>query len=249
VSLSAKVIEKPVNYFLNGQEFESILVYDDTHKSPMPGILMVPNQLGANKNALKKAHEVSSMGYVVMLADVFGIDKRPTNSKEARMAVKEILGEDRTALRERLDKAVTELKAMVLYDIPLKSESLAAVGFDFGGSAVLDYARSGCDLNAVVSFYGSLKNPNADDVANVQSKILILHGAADPFIPQSEVEAFTEEMNASDVDWQLVQFGGGLHAFSDPHTFMPGRAEYNPVVSRRAFMLMDVFLKDSFTAE
>jgi len=237
------MVQRTINYSLNGNQFASVLVYDDSIENPVPGIIMVPNWLGPTENALAKAKRIASDKYVVLLADVYGTDVRPTNTQEASKAAGELKGEDRTVLRERLQRAHTEMQALILEDIPLDAERICAIGFCFGGTAVLEMARSGSDIKAVVSFHGGLDNPNPDDVANIGCKILVLHGAADPLVPQSEVQAFVEEMNASNVDWQLMQFGGAVHSFTDPHTFMPGRAEYNPAVSKRAFSMMDAFLE------
>jgi dienelactone hydrolase len=93
---------------------------------------------------------------------------------------------------------------------------MTAIGYCFGGGAVLELARSGADIAGVVAFHGSLANPNPADAMNIKARVLVLHGADDPFVDQKQVNAFIEEMRKTKVDWQIDIYGGAVHSFTVP---------------------------------
>jgi dienelactone hydrolase len=89
-------------------------------------------------------------------------------------------------------------------------------GICFGGTTVLELARGGADLRAGVSFHGGLDTPSAEDARNIRGRVLVLHGADDPYVKPAEVAAFQEEMRKAGVDWQFVAYGGAVHSFTNP---------------------------------
>lgn len=236
------MVETAVSYELDGTLFESTLVHEADVDEPVPGILMVPNWMGPTEASLEKAKDVAEEGWVVMMVDMYGVDVRPADSGEAAEAAG-FVRSDRSLMRARLGKA----HEMFLQKkgIPLDRERLAAIGFCFGGGTVLEYARSGAGLDAVVSFHGDLVSPTLEaDSEKVQSRVLVLHGADDPYVPQEDVAAFREAMLATTADWTLVQFGNAVHSFTDPQANAPGEAMYDPIVSERAFEFMEEFLEE-----
>jgi dienelactone hydrolase len=114
-------------------------------------------------------------------------------------------------MRARAQAGLAQLKAQPQVD----ATRTAAIGYCFGGGVVLELARSGANLSAVVSFHGNLDTPNPADAANINGKVLACHGAADPHVPPEQVAAFADEMNAAGVDWQLIMYGNAVHAFTD----------------------------------
>ena len=125
---------------------------------------------------------------------------------------------------------------------------IAAIGYCFGGTCVLELARSGADVLGVVSFHGGLSTANPADAKNIHGKVLVLHGGDDPHVPPKEVEAFEEEMRAAGVDWQLVAYGGAVHAFTNPAAGNDKSrgAAYNATADRRSWEAMRVFLTEIF---
>jgi dienelactone hydrolase len=123
---------------------------------------------------------------------------------------------------------------------------MAAIGYCFGGTTVLEIARSGAELAGVVSFHGGLATPNPDDAKNVKGKILVLHGADDPFVPPKQVIAFQEEMRNAGMDWQMVSYGGAVHSFTNPDSGNdPSKgAAYNEKADRRSWEAMKVFFAE-----
>lgn len=247
--VSAAMVEKAVDYSIDGKTHRGYAYSDDAGTSPRPLVLMIPNWLGNNGANRKQAATIAGSEYVVFLADMYGKDKQPSGPAEAGVAVKALYG-DRKLLRARaaasLDAAVKSVKELGL---PADLTRQAAIGFCFGGASVLEMARAGTPLSAVVSFHGNLSLSAPAQDAAIRSRILVLHGDADPHVPPSEVQSFVEEMRAKKPDWQLVSFGGAVHSFSDPNANQPGSSMYDEKVARRAFALMRDFLAEAFTAK
>ncbi|MCH8542377.1 MAG: dienelactone hydrolase family protein [Alcanivorax sp.] len=239
----ADIVTRKVAYDIDGQAFEGMLVYDDSISTPRPGLLMVPNWMGPTDNAARKAARVAGTRYVVFVADMYGVDVRPSNMDEAAAAAGAVRG-DRPLQRKRAMAALDVLRAQD--HVPMRQQHIGAVGFCFGGGSVLELARAGAGIGGVVSFHGNLDTPDPADARAIQAPILVLHGADDPYVPAEQVSAFEAEMRDAGVDWQLVSYGGAVHSFTDPTANMPGEAEYNARVAGRAFDQMNLFLDEQF---
>jgi len=239
----AEMVTTPVGYEIEGQAYEGVLVYDGQVKDKRPGLLMVPNWMGVTANAAEKAYRVGGSDYVVFVADLYGKDIHPQNADEAGKAASSVRG-DREMMRKRVNIALDVFKAQA-DTVGLDVDRIGAIGFCFGGGAVLELARSGADVQGVVSFHGNLDTPNAEDARAIRTPLLVLHGANDPYVPREQVQAFEDEMRSAGVDWQLNIYGGAVHSFTDPAANMPGKAEYNPVVAERALRAMHGFLADT----
>lgn len=233
-----QIVNRTVNYAIEGQTFACQLLYDESVSAARPGLLMAPNWMGVSAGAIDIAQQVAARGYVVLVADVYGADLRPQGMEEAGAAMMTVKG--KPALRQRLLAALDTLKAQP--GIPLDASRLAVFGFCFGGHCALELARAGAPVKAAVSFHGTLDSANPADAQNVQGAVLVLDGAADPFVPRTQLSEFAEEMGAAGVDWQLISYGGAVHSFTDPQANIPGKMQYDAKVSRRAFAAMyDLF--------
>ncbi|ABC23572.1 dienelactone hydrolase family protein [Rhodospirillum rubrum] len=239
----AAIVEKPVAYSVDGTAFEGVLVYDDAVATPRPPVLMVPNWFGVSAAAIAQAGEIAGRDYVVLVADVYGKTLRPTTAEQAGAAAG-ALRADRPRLRARANAALDALLAQA-GGAPMATGKVAAIGFCFGGGTVLELARSGRPLDAVVSFHGNLDTPRPEDMTKAQVKgVLVLHGAADPFVPPAQVDGFLAEMKATKLDWQLVSFGNAVHSFTDPEANDPGKSQYDETTAKRAFALMRAFFDE-----
>ena len=241
----AEWIHEKVAYELDGTEFRGHLIYNQdaamgAHN--LPGIFMVPNWMGPDTAAtLAKAKEVAGDGFAVFVADMYGTDVRPSNGKEAGKAAG-FVRSDRELMRARAHKAVQVFKALA-HAHPIDSDKMLGIGFCFGGGTLLEYARSGSEeLDGIVSFHGDLASPTLkDDADKVKTPLLVLHGAKDPYVPQSDVQAFIAAMQDGEVeDWTLVQFSNTVHSFTDPTADSDG-ARYHPRTAKRAFAMMRDF--------
>lgn len=242
----AKMIETPVDYRIGEQTFRGYVIHDDAVKAKRPLLLAVPNWLGATEANRKQATEIAGKDYVVFVADMFGAGKLPASTDEAGKAVGAIYA-DRALLRGRVAAAkAAALDTVRAKKLPADTDKFAAIGFCFGGASVLELARSGDDVAAVVSFHGNLSLEGSADDKPITAKVLALHGADDPFVPAAQVAAFEKEMREGKVDWELVSYGSAVHSFTDPDAKMPGKAEYNAKVAQRAFARMRDFLAEAF---
>jgi dienelactone hydrolase len=175
-----------------------------------PAVLLCHAWMGIGNNELSWAKRLAEQGYVVLCADIYGKGTKPAGADEARALTTQFKN-DRALLRERANAGLAALKAMRCVD----PDQVAAIGFCFGGTTVLELARSGAELDAVVSIHGGLDSPTPADGANIKAKVLVLHGADDPFVPADSITAFQKEMRDNKIDWEMVYYGGAVHAFTE----------------------------------
>ncbi len=208
--LSAVVVERSVKYKLGEVELEGFHAYDDKVEGQRPGILIIHQWTGLSENEKMRARMLAELGYNVFAADVYGIGIRPQPPEAGKVSA--IYKEDRELFRARMKVGWQVL----MMDKRTDRNQTAAIGYCFGGTGVLELARAGVQLKGVVSFHGGLAA--APDMAakkgEVKAKVLVLHGAVDPYVPTTEVDAFQKEMEAAGADWQLVSYGGAVHAFT-----------------------------------
>lgn len=246
LSVSAgEITYRRVVHELGGVRFENTLVQEAGGKKDRVGVLMVPNWMGPGKEANEKAANIAKMGYVVFVADVYGEGTRPKNAGEAGKAAGELRAGDRQLLRDRVSKALEVFRGLAKEGLHSR-DKMAAIGFCFGGGTVLELARSGSDIPAVISFHGNLDSPRPANKGDIKARVLVLHGADDPYVPVEQVAGFKAEMKtAKPLDWQLVEFGDTVHSFTNPAADSAG-ARYNERSSRRAFEYMEELLEEVF---
>ncbi|MFT3791900.1 MAG: dienelactone hydrolase family protein [Rudaea sp.] len=243
-SAHAAMVAKNVDYDVGGKKMQSVLVYDDAVKTPRPGLVMTPDWLGITADNLALAKQVAGKDYVILVADVYGLDARPKNPDEAGAATKTMYAH-RDDLRARINAALAQLRAQA-GNAPLDGKHWGAFGFCFGGTATLDLARSGADVAGVVSFHGNLVgDPAFKD--EIKAKILAMNGGDDKFVSDDSIVAFEKEMRDANVDWQFLNFGGAVHCFAIPSADgkVPG-CKYDARTAKRAFARMKEFLGEAF---
>jgi dienelactone hydrolase len=238
----AKMVHRPVGWSQDGTRFHSVLVYDDASSAKRPGLVMVPNWYGVNDAAVKKAEMIAGKDYVILLTDMYGEQVRPTSNTQAQAAVKPLYG-DRALMRKRINLALDQLKAQAA-TAPLDTTKLAAIGFCFGGSAVLDLARSGADVAAVVSFHGGLDTDNPALAKNIKARVLAMNGADDKGT-MPDADKFMDEMRGSPADWQFVVIGHAVHCFTEVGENSPG-CRYDERAATRSYRLMHDWLSAAF---
>ena len=242
-SVRAEIISRPVEYKQAQTVLEGLSVYDTAVQGKRPAILVVHQWKGLGDYEKKRAEMLARLGYNVFAVDIYGKGIRPNNPKDAAAEAAKYK-EDRALLRARVRAGLDQLKGHELTD----SKRIAAIGYCFGGTTVLELARSGADISAVVSFHGGLNTPTPGDAKSIKAKVLALHGADDPFVPLKEVEAFQEEMRQGGVDWQLVAYGGAVHSFTDWNAGNDNSkgAAYNERADKRSWESMRQFFAELF---
>ena len=175
-------------------------------------------------------------------SDIYGKGVLAKDAKEAAALAGIYLG-DRKLLRARAAAGLDVLRNRPEAD-PAR---LAAIGYCFGGTTVLELARGGADLASVVSFHGLLNTPTPGDARKIKGKVLVLHGGDDPYVPMKQVEAFQEEMRNGGVDWQFVTYGGAVHRFTNPEAGSDNSkgAAYNERADRRSWKAMKDFFAET----
>ena len=245
-STQAAMVVKPISYTVDKTVFAGHLVYDDASKALRPGLVMVPNWMGETESAVDKAKTIASTDYVILVADMYGEGARPKNAEEASAQVGKLYA-DRAVLRARINEAVATLRAQA-GKAPLLPGKIAAIGFCFGGTTILELARSGADVAGVVSFHGGLSTSMPAAANAVKAPILVLNGADDRGTSLEDIGKFNDEMNAAGADWQFVNFSGAVHCFAEADANSPPGCVYNARAAKRAYRMMRDFLAERFAA-
>jgi dienelactone hydrolase len=239
----AEVIARPVEYKHAGDALEGFVIVDTAASSKRPGVLLVHEAGSASTAARAKAAPLARAGYVVLSADLYGKGVTPKDAKDAAMKAG-LNGKDCTRVRERLQTALTVLAKHAQVD----PKRLAAVGYGIGGTAVLELARAGAELEGAVCVHGELGTPQLDEAKKIGASILVLVGSDDPFIPLAQIGAFENEMRKGGVDWQIVRYGGVAHDFTNPQAGrnLKSGSAYDADADRRAGEAIRAFLADAF---
>lgn len=220
-----------VSYTVNGNVYEGYFI-SPAPKAPL--VLLVHDWDGLTAYEIKRAHMLSDMGYAVFAADLFGAGIRPTALKDKRQHTGELY-RDRQKLRGLLQAAM-ETAARQRADI----QNAVAMGYCFGGAAVLELARSGADLKGFVTFHGGLATPPGQDYAMTKGRLLILHGTADQNITMEQFASLADQLEEKGVAHEMVTYGGAPHAFT-----VFGSDRYRPAADRKSWQRFTDFLEET----
>jgi dienelactone hydrolase len=239
----AKLITRTLEYRQNGTVCKGYLAYDDAFAGRRPGVLVVHEWWGLNDFARTKAEQLAGLGYVALAADIFGRGATTADPQQAAQWAGEMKNNPQL-LRARAGAALKALAGAA----PADPQRLAAIGFCFGGTTVLELAYAGAPLAGVVSFHGGLTVPRPEDDQQIKAKFLVLHGADDTHVPPKDVAAFEAAMRRAGTDWVLVSYGGAVHAFTNPAagSNKASGVAYDAKAARRSWRCMQDFLKEIF---
>lgn len=243
LSAKSEIVSKPVEYKQGDTVLEGWSVYDDAIQGKRPAVLVVHQWKGLGDYEKKRAEMLARLGYNVFAADIYGKGVRPQTPQAAGAEAGKYKN-DRALLRTRVRAGLDVLASHELTD----RKRIAAIGYCFGGTTVLELARSGADIAGVVSFHGGLDSPAPADGKNIKAKVLALHGGDDPFVPAKDLAAFEDEMRQGSVDWQLVAYGGAVHSFTDWDAGNDNSkgAAYNERADRRSWEAMKQLFSELF---
>lgn len=235
----AKVKTEKVEYKSGDLTFEGFLAYDTANKGKKPGVMIVHNWMGVTAETESKAIEVAKLGYIAFAGDIYGKGIRPKDAKEAGELAGKYKG-DLKLLRERANLAIEELRKQKQVD----TGKIFVTGYCFGGTTAIEVARSGADVQGVVSFHGGLIPSNDDK--NIKGQVLVLHGAIDPFVPQKDIDGFLKGMNEAKVNYTMTSYSGAVHSFTEKaagNDISKGAA-YNEQADKRSWIAMKEFLAE-----
>jgi dienelactone hydrolase len=233
-----------IDYRDEAVNLRGYLAFDETIAAPRPGVLVFHEGLGLGDFAMARARMLAELGYVALAADMFGDRRQARNLQEVARLVGDLRSQPQT-LRARGRAALAALAALPQVD----ASRMAAIGFCFGGTVVLELARDGADLKAAVSFHGVVTTKAPAVSGKVKASVLVLTGADDPLAPPEQVRDFEDEMRTAEVrDWQVISYGNTLHGFTNPAAdgSMLRSALYSAQADRRSWASMRGLLDEVF---
>lgn len=234
-----------VEYQADGLRMKSQLFLPSV-PSPWAGVLVCPEAYGLNQHALERAERLANLGYAALACDLHG-GGLVVDDLGVSIEMLAALYADPSKTRARAAGGLQALSQRPEVD----SARLAAIGYCFGGTMVLELARSGADLKAVVGFHSGLATvaPKTDAKA-IKADILVCIGGDDPFIPLSQREAFEAEMRDGGVDWQMHVYGNTVHSFTNPtaaHAKRPDAVRYSPMADARSWRAMQALFEETLS--
>ncbi len=221
------------------------LVYNEKISGKRPLLLVMPNWLGVTDTIIQRAAKMAGDKYIAFVGCMYGEGKTaegPPESQELMMAVRSDRVEGRKRVNAALNAMVAEATKRGIGDASKK----AAVGFCFGGGNVLELARSGADLDAVVCLHGDLATTMPAKKGEVKAAIFVIHGSKDPVSGMADRNALEQELDDAGANWQMLDFGGRLHSFAEEETDMPGVAKYDAGAAHQTYRMLDDFIQDAF---
>jgi dienelactone hydrolase len=220
----------PVSYTVNGQPYEGYYV---SPAARAPLVLLVHDWDGLTGYEVKRANMLAGLGYAVFAADLFGAGVRPTELKDKRQHTGELY-EDRSKMRALLQGALDEAKSR-----GANVHNTVAMGYCFGGAAVLELARSGADLKGFVTFHGGLAIPEGQDYSETKGQLLIMHGTADSNVTMGQFALLAEALEENEVPHEMITYGGAPHGFT-----VFGGEGYRQEADRRSWQRFTEFLSE-----
>ncbi len=231
---------KPVSYQDGSQKLTGLAITPQSSTQNKAGILVLPAWLGIDAHAKDTAEKLAKLGYYAFVADIYGEGNYPKNQAEAGKLAGSYK-KDFRGYQRRISLAMQQL---------IKSGAdpsrIVVIGFCFGGTGALEVARANFPVKGVVSFHGGLGKDSSRASEQIKPKVLVCHGADDPYEPQAEVLAFQREMRASKADWQMVFYAKAVHSFTDPDAGNDNSkgAAYNELAAKRSWEQMKMFLNE-----
>jgi len=203
-------------------------------------VVVIHAWMGITAHERATVDRLSALGYRAMAADIYGEDVRPVNSKEAAAAAgyyKSNISVYHSRIRAAIETLVKQ---------GATPGQIAVAGYCFGGTGAIEAGRSGLPVKGIVSFHGGLGKDSTRMTMPVSARVLILHGADDPFVQEKDIKKFQEEMREGKTDWQMNYYSGAVHAFTDPAAGSDNSkgAAYNAKADKRSWKAFVNFLEE-----
>jgi dienelactone hydrolase len=233
----ARIEESTVAYEQDGRPFEGYAVHNAAVTGRKPAVLVVHDWTGLREYPKARAQMLARLGYYAFAADLYGAGRRFEDHDEASAEAGKYY-QDLSLLRARVQAGYDQVVA----DPAVDPERIAVIGYCFGGTAALEFARTGARVAGTVAFHGGLIAHEPAEVGAITGSLLMLTGAADPVVPDDAVIAFENELRTrDDLEWQVTSYSGAPHAFT-----LPGTDNYRPVADRRSWRELTGFLNEVF---
>ncbi len=231
---------KPIDYQDENQKLSGLLSIPKNGIKNNPGILILPAWMGIDEHAKESAVELSKLGYTTFVADIYGVGNKPTNYSEAGQKA----GYFKKSINEYHKRIKLALDQLVLQGA--NADNIVVIGYCFGGTGAIEAARINMKVKGIVSFHGGLGREVSRSIEQIIPRVLVLHGADDPYENEVEIKAFQNEMRTAKADWEMVYYSNAVHSFTDKGagTDNSKGAAYNEKADRRSWKAMVEFLKE-----
>lgn len=205
-----------------------------------PGIVIIPAWMGIDDHSKESAALLAKLGYYAFVADIYGVGNKPANGKEASKLAG-YYKQNVVTFQKRIQLALDELVKQ-----GANPDKIVVMGYCFGGTGAIEAARSNMKVKGVVSFHGGLKRDEMRSINPITAKVLVLHGADDPNVPEAEVKTFQNEMRIAKTDWQMVYYSNAVHSFTNKSAGNDNSkgAAYNELAAQRSWEALLTFLKE-----
>jgi len=245
-SLHSGLETKTIEYTANGVAMKGYLAYEKHSDAKRPGVLVVHEWWGHNDYARRRAEMLAELGFVALAVDMYGDGKNAGHPDDAGKFAGEV-SKNMPVMRARFLAALEVLKT----DPHVDHANIAAIGYCFGGSVVLNMARAGVDLKGVVSFHGSLGTSTPAEKGKVKAKVLVCNGAEDKFISDEDIKKFKEEMESARVSYKFTSYEGAIHSFTNPAASEIGKkfglaVAYKAAADKKSWTDMQEFFNEIF---
>jgi dienelactone hydrolase len=240
---SAAIKTEVVEYQDGDTVLEGFVAYEDTVTTPRPGVLVIHDWTGLQDYAKRRATMLAQLGYIAFAADIYGKGVRPTETQHCAVQAGTYKS-DLPLLRRRVTLGYDQL----LKRPGLDAQRTAAIGYCFGGTSVLELARSGAPVKGVVSFHGGLGTTLPAQPGAVKAQVLVCHGADDPHVKPAEQAAFKEEMAKAKVRYDFVAYPGAVHSFTKKEAGSDTKSgnAYDEAADRKSWEDMKAFFAKIF---
>ncbi|KPJ91976.1 MAG: dienelactone hydrolase [Gammaproteobacteria bacterium SG8_11] len=244
--LQAAVKGEEIEYKSGDTVMKGYLAYDDSISGKRPGVLVVHEWWGHNEYARERARMLAELGYTALAVDMYGDGKQASHPEDAG----KFAGEVRKNMPEA-ESRFNAAKDILKKHKTTNPDKIAAIGYCFGGGLLLELARRGIELNGIVSFHGSLATENPATVGSVKTKVLVCHGADDPFVKPEHIAAVKSEMKDAKATFTFKEYAGAKHSFTNPGANEFGKKfnlplEYNEQADKQSWEDMKEFLQAAF---
>ena len=231
---------KPVKYKDGIQVLNGFGIQPITNSQQKAGILILPAWVGIDKLSKDTAENLAKLGYYAFVADIYGEGNYPKDYSEAGKNA----GYYKTNFTEYQKRISLALEQLILSGA--NPDNVVVIGYCFGGTGALESSRGHLNIKGVVSFHGGLGRDVKRAIEPITAKVLVCHGADDPYESKEEIAAFQQEMKDAKADWQMIYYANAVHSFTNPESGNDNSkgAAYNEIAAKRSWKHLKLFLNE-----
>ena len=231
---------KSIKYNDGTQVLSGFTIQPTKKSQQKPGILILPAWMGIDKLSKDTAEKLANLGYYAFVADIYGEGNYPKDFNEAGQKA----GFYKKNYKDYQKRIALALEQLIRSGA--NPNNIVVMGYCFGGTGALEAARGHLNVKGVVSFHGGLGKDATRESAPITAKVLVCHGADDPYESKEEITAFQQEMRDAKADWQMIYYANAVHSFTNPESGNDNSkgAAYNEKAAKRSWEHFKIFLNE-----